>query len=105
MKTHNYYFVEWKVVDPGEPLLIYGSFERVAASNVGEPEPAAHPFGSDLPMVRCVPGNVAYAYVGDEETLLLRIRRETLVASIALGLAMAGGGAAMFGFVRVLGQS
>lgn len=82
--SHRYYTAKWVVVEPGEPLLIYGGLERVLPSTVGAPDVAAYRFDPNIPLIRGREDAPALAYLGLESALLraIAIERSALLFSL-----------------------
>lgn len=87
-ETHVSYGAVLTVLEPGDPLLIFGAVERV-------PPPAA-------PLVRGTPGAQTIVHVGLESSLLAGIgtERTVLVAAVAIGVC--AWAASMGAFVWIL---
>lgn len=67
--------VSWYSLDPGDPLLVYGSIERVLPSEAGVAGDPGYRDGVPQPVVRARSKDVV-VYMGQEALLLRRITRE-----------------------------
>jgi hypothetical protein len=96
--THEEYAVDWRVAQPGDPLLIYGGVERVRPDLVGASVPAQYRQTPELPLIRGSAASPALVHVGDEATLLssVKMERMTRVAGILILVSALVAGVATF---------